>query len=516
MPELGVGGAVHHHGPGDTTLRDQMAVVWRRKWLVVVPTLVAVALALIVSATQPERYRASTDVLIKRPPSATNVVAPDSALTAREVQNELLRARGSTIQDAARTVLGAEPDLSVGLASSDNADVLVFTAESRDPERAAVAADTYAEVYIEARRAALTSDYEARVKVVQERLVEVDRRLAEYPDGAVDEEFVDLVTQKSQMQLELEGLITSISLANESGAQVIDAAQVPDAPFRPTPLRTATLALVVGLLIGLGLAFLVDRLDDKIRDEADLARSTGLPVLAVVPKLKEWQPSDTHVVAREEPSSPPAESYRGLRTALQFRALDQPTRIVQVTSPQSGDGKSTTAANLAVVCAKAGQRVLLVDCDLRRPRLHRFFDLPNEVGFTSVLMGAARSEAQHKIDGEPSLTVMTSGPIPPDPSEVLSGRSAQQLLQSLAEGVDLVVVDSPPVLLVSDPLILSGSMDGVVLVTSAGTTELRQAAHAVAQLASVGAPVFGAVLNEFDPRRGSAYDYRYSYGVYAS
>lgn len=351
----GVGGAALAE-PQEMTLRDYLTVIRRRKWFVIVPALLSTALATGLSLSQTERYRASTDVLVKRPPSAINVGAPEQALTLREVQNELLRARGSAIQDTAQAQVGSEPELSVSLANSDDADVLVFTAESRDPERAANAADIYASSYIAERRQALTSDFQARAEVVQSRVTDLASQLAQFPPNSVDEAFVELVTQKAQYESELESLFTSIRLAETSGATVIDAAQVPQTPFEPTPVRSAVLALVVGLLIGLGAAFLVDYLDRSVRDEEDLAAATRLPVLAVIPKLKGWKPSDTHIVTRENPTSPPAEAYRALRTSLQFLRLDRTLDVVQVTSPKPGDGKTTTSTNIAVVCARAGQR----------------------------------------------------------------------------------------------------------------------------------------------------------------
>lgn len=349
--------------------------------------------------------------------------------------------------------------------------------------------------------------------MLQQRIIELNEQLQLIGDAS-DEQFVELVTQRGQYQEELQGLLTSISLAQQSGGTVIDAAQVPGGPFEPTPLRSGVLALVVGLLIGLGAAFLVDYLDRSVRDEEDLAGATRLPILAVIPKLKGWKTSDTHVVTREDPSSPPAEAYRALRTSIQFLRLDRTLDLVQVTSPKPGDGKTTTSTNLAVACARAGQQVILVDCDLRRPRVHHFFGLTNEVGFTSVLMGAAIESAIQKVDGEPNLSVMPSGPVPPDPSELLSSERAKALIAALKNHFDLVVLDSPPVLVVADPLVLSGVADGVVLVASAGKTDRDEATRAAELLGQVNAPMLGTVLNAFEPKNAGSYEYRYAYGSY--
>jgi non-specific protein-tyrosine kinase len=494
----------------EMTLRDYGSVVKRRKWLVIVPVILTTVVAVAMSLAQESRYASEADVLVKEPPSATAVGAPERPMQERVLQNELRRAQGTEMQSQVRDVVGSEPVISVRLAASEDTDVFIFRAESADPELAAEAANVYAQVYIDGRREALTQDLLTRADVVQERLDRIETDL----DAADDDERVDLLSQKTQYEFELEALLTSVSLAEQSGASVIDAAQVPGAPFEPNTMRTAMLALVVGLLIGLGAAFLVDYLDNSLRDEDDLAKSTRLPVLAVIPKLKDWKPTDVHVITREQPSSPPAEAYRSLRTAVQFLGVEREIAVIQVTSPRAGEGKTTTSTNLAVACARAGQRVALVDCDLRRPRVHAFFGLPNDKGFTTAMVGATFSEVAQKVDGEPNLAVIASGPMPPDPSELLAGRTASAFINQLRNEVDLVIIDSPPVLVVADPLVISRMADGVILVASAKQTDRREVVTAAEQLAQIDAPVIGTVLNSYDIDSGSSYDYRYSYGRY--
>jgi hypothetical protein len=179
-------------------------------------------------------------------------------------------------------------------------------------------------------------------------------------------------------------------------------------------MRTVTLALVVGLLLGLGAAFLVDYLDTSLKHEDDLVQASGLPNLAVVPQLKDWKAGTAHVITREDPHSPAAEAYRSLRTGVRFMSLDRPFKLVLLTSPRPGDGKTTTATNLAVAAARAGQRVLLVDCDLRKPQVHTFFGLDNDRGFTTVLLGeATMPKVAQRIPGESNLLVSRRGPCRP-------------------------------------------------------------------------------------------------------
>ena len=246
-----------------------------------------------------------------------------------------------------------------------------------------------------------------------------------------------------------------------------------------------------------------------MRNEDELAEATGLPSLATIPRLPPTaQPT---VVTARSPDSTAAEAFRDLRTSLRFLSLDRPLPSVQVTSPKPGDGKTTTAVNLAVASAAAGQRTVLVDLDLRKPQVHSYFGIANDGGFTDVLLdGVATREIAHAPPDFPLLRVVPSGPLPPDPSELISGADAAHLLRDLADGADLVIIDSPPVLAVSDPTVLSGLVSGVILVVSAGSTDRRQVGRALDRLRQVDAPLLGTVFNgdsDHDRER-----YRYTYG----
>lgn len=492
----------------ELTLRDYAAVVRRRKWWVIVPAVVVLLAALAWSMSQADRYRATTRVLVLEPPTAYTIGSPQQPMQERALQNELERAQGSRMLDDVRAQVGDEPTLKVRLATADESDVFVFTAESGNADRAAEAAAAYAEVYIEDRRLRLTEEFERNIEVLEDRIAALDEQIEQLSGDSADSSSM-IVVQREEYVRQMEAQRTSIDLAESSGASIIDAAAVPSEPFEPKPLRTGLLALFVGLLVGLGAAFLRDYLDSVIRDEDDLRRATGLPLLGVVPRLKNG--GDRRIVVLDDPLSPTAESYRGLRTSVQFLRSGGGLKVIQVTSPKPGDGKSTTTCNLAVVCGRAGQRVLVVDCDLRRPAVHEFFGLSNDEGVTSALRGDGTDVVVQDVPSEPNVSVVTSGPIPADPSELLSAPWVSSLLQRLAADYDLVLIDSPPVLPVADPIILAGLVDGVILVASATTTDRRQAARAADLLAQVEAEVLGAVLNAFDPTKSSSYGYTYPY-----
>ncbi len=215
------------------------------------------------------------------------------------------------------------------------------------------------------------------------------------------------------------------------------------------------------------------------------------------------------MVSLTTPRSPATEAYRTLRTAVQFLPLDGVT-MIQVTSPTAGDGKTTTLANLGVALARAGQQVALVCCDLRRPKLHEFFGMTNDVGFTSVLLGKVPlSAALQQVPDQDRLYVLASGPLPPNPSELLSSRRAREVLASLRAEAEVVLIDSPPVLPVSDAMIIAGLVDVTLIVCAADRTSTRDVTRAVEQLRQVEAPLVGAILNGAGPE--SAYGGKYGY-----
>jgi capsular exopolysaccharide synthesis family protein len=212
--------------------------------------------------------------------------------------------------------------------------------------------------------------------------------------------------------------------------------------------------------------------------------------------------------------SPAAEAYRSLRTNLQFISRDGTVRVISVTSPHAGEGKTTTVANIATTLALTGKRVMALSADLRKPRLHRFFGLDNERGLSSVLAGQAQlAEVARRVEGLDSLRIVTSGPVPPNPAELLSSDAMESLLTQLRSMADYVVIDTPPVLVVSDAMIVAPRVDGVVVVVDADTTTGGAASHTIDQLEQVGGNVIGSVLNRFDPSKARYYSYagKYAY-----
>jgi capsular exopolysaccharide synthesis family protein len=341
--------------------------------------------------------------------------------------------------------------------------------------------------------------------------------------------------QKMADQLQEDHQKAKMSEAVEAGqVEIVDLAEVPSDPIATGRTRKLALGFILGLLLGVGAAIVIDGMNTSIRRRDDLERILQVPGLAVIPKFissqsagkmaralpgkrngsgkKPTQRAEGLVTVHDARSSS-AEAYRTLRTNLIFSQAVQTLRTLVVTSPAPSEGKTTTAANLAVSFAQQGMRVLIIDCDLRRSRLHKMFGIPREPGVTELVLGQVDQDAVTRETSVPGLYVLPSGQLPPNPSELLGGERMRKTLAALSEAFDLIVLDTPPLLAASDAAILSTIADGVVLVVRAGVTEAEAGQQAMQQLQSVGARVVGAVLNDPDSKLqqyGGYYNYEYA------
>jgi receptor protein-tyrosine kinase len=295
----------------------------------------------------------------------------------------------------------------------------------------------------------------------------------------------------------------------DSRVVVEQRASIPSAPVVPKTARDIGIGLVLGLALGIGLAVIRDLLDNTVKDRKVLEEITGAGIVGSIPLDKERRKHPA--ISFESDNSAIAEAFRKLRTNLQFLAVDSPPRVIAVTSSTPSEGKSTTAINLALALAEGENNVLLVDGDMRRPTLHKYLGLVQPVGFSTVLSGQATLGEAIQKTRFPGLTVLTSGAIPPNPSELLGSQTAKKLLSEMRAQFDYVVVDSTPLLAVTDAAILAAGSDGVLLMARFGETKRDQLVHAVKNLHDVGASVLGAVFT-LTPMRGNAsYSYSYSY-----
>ena len=291
-------------------------------------------------------------------------------------------------------------------------------------------------------------------------------------------------------------------------ARTIDPAGIDTTPILPKPKRNLEEGVLLGLVVGLLAAFAAESIDRTIKEPGEVQTVVGAPLLALVPHHRGSIAKNLRLDKADDGRT--SEAFRSLRTSVRFLEVDQPLRTIVITSPSAGEGKSTVAVNLAVAVAEAGERVILVDADLRRGRLADLFGVPSEPGLTSVIIGRTpASDALQPIGTR--LTLMPSGTYPPNPSELLGSTRAADVFDYLRAHADVVVIDAPPILPVSDAIVLSTQVDGVVLVAKSGRTKYEAAAEAQRRLDVIGANVVGCVFNGVSTRTsyGTYENYRY-------
>jgi tyrosine-protein kinase Etk/Wzc len=304
--------------------------------------------------------------------------------------------------------------------------------------------------------------------------------------------------------------------------RLIDRAPYPIQPVFPKRRRDALLAAALGIFLGVGIALLLERMDDSVRTPDEVAEQLGLPVLGLIPAIRIERNGSTpapalmeRLVTHANPRSPVAEAYRSLRTNLAFTRARESMKTIILTSPGPADGKSTTVANLAITFAQQGQRTLLVDADLRRAVLDKTFSVPRSPGLTEVIVGEVALEQAVSSTDVPNLHVLGSGQFPPNPSELLGSTAMREVLRAAAEQFDVVLLDSPPLLAVTDAAVLSTLADGTILVVRMGATARQAVRRSLGQLQAVHARTIGAVMNDVDLKRSSYYGgygyYYYSY-----
>ena len=251
--------------------------------------------------------------------------------------------------------------------------------------------------------------------------------------------------------------------------------------------------MLAGLILGLAAAFLRDSLDDAVTTKETAEEFGGSTVLAAVPMVTSWKKRDRPlVVSLARPMSPAAEAYRSLRTSLQFARQERDLHTILVTSPAAAEGKTSTLSNLGAMFAQTGQRVVLVSCDLRKPRLGQFFGIDEKAGLTTAILGEQPvEELIQAVPGDDNLWLLGSGELPPNPAELLNGRRIQEVFAALRELFDLVLIDSPPVLPVTDAVVLAKDADATLLIVAAGQTSRGDLQRAAEKLAQVNARVVG-------------------------
>jgi polysaccharide biosynthesis transport protein len=511
-----------------TTLSDYLGVLRRRLWIVIIAIVLAVGAAYLVSSRQTPAYEATSQVNVGAN-SIQTILNPGARISSSVMQQQVASAAATahTTPIAKQALeLAGVTDLTPkelldesSVTASDTSTFLTFTVTDRFPGRATRLATDYAKAFVAASNKQALAGLPKKIDQLNAKITQLKAQIAnEVQQGGASAGFTDkqiLDNDLKQLQTLQNG---RDSLANNNKvAQEADSST----KVRPATTRNLAMGLGIGLVIGLVLVSLAEALDTRVRHSDDVAVRLGLPLLTRIPIPPRSLRKASSLGMLDDESGIQTEAYRKLRINLDFANLSIKARTIMVTSATEQEGKSTTVANLAVALAKAGRRVVLVDLDLRKPYLDRFFDLTGRPGMTDVALGnVTLDQAMWSIpipgaDGSPgagSLHVLPSGPMPPSPADLIESSVITEVLLDLAERADVVLLDSAPLLPVSDGVVLSNKVDGMLVVVRASTIRRPVLNELQRVLTACPAAKLGFVLTGSDEAEG--YGYGYGYGGY--
>jgi polysaccharide biosynthesis transport protein len=481
-------------------LRGLLAI-FRRRWkAIVLPVAMLVVLASAYVATAQRIYSANAVLLIESP-VGTNTAAND----VNRDPNRKLLTEGSVLEGRAVRKLVED---SIGVDAPKvtatpvgGADTIKLSALSPDPAKAVEAVDTYAKAYIDFRKTKAVEDLSTTSAEVQKRIKKLEDEdallkpastlttVTTLPDVRRAAIAAEITTLKARLtQLELDAALRT------GGALLVSPGVPSPGPVSPQSVPIVGAALVLGLALGLALALMRETLNDRLQGRSDVEVVTHSPVLAEVGTF-DTVPEDP--IGMNNRQTPQAEAFNGLRASMSFLAVEGEIRSLLVTSAMPGEGKSTVAMSLAATYALSGSSVLLIDTDLRRPDVHQRLGLENDKGLSVVLSsGQKYNKFVQAVPHYTNFSVLTSGPIPPNPFELLASDGLAEVIKSALLDFDMVILDCPPVRPVSDVMALVGKVDGVVLVTNSKLSIRSEVAQAVRSLRQVEARIFGVVLNQ--------------------
>jgi polysaccharide biosynthesis transport protein len=493
----------------NASLINFMAVLSRRRWTVAYAIALVALTSVLVSWTQQQLFEAKAEVLLSRQNIANTLTDTADPLSLQQGDRLVAtQAQLARTPEVARRVLRAVPVAGLDeqgflkeskVEPQPDTDLLVFSVRDRNPELVRRLATEYAHQFTLYSRELDTASIVRARKGVAERLA----RLTAEGQGR-SALYGNLVEKEEQLRT-MEALQTSNAMVVRDG----DTAE----QVQPRPGRNLLIGIMIGLISGVALAFLRERLDQRVRSEQEISEPLGLMLLSRIPSPPPRLSSANQLVMLAEPHSHEAEAVRILRTNVDFVRADRGVKTIMVTSALEQEGKSTTAANLAVAFATAGQRVALVDLDLRRPYLDRFFSVDPRLGVTNLLrrdswrdalgsfQSAAASVSYTPVSSNGSnghhtgrLFVLPSGPLPPDPGDFVGDPRIEQLLDGLRDTFDVVLVDAPPLLPVADALVLGGRVDAVIVVARSNTLSRPVVSELASRLDRIPATKLGMVL----------------------
>jgi len=525
-------------------LRDYLNILRARTWMIVLITVAFTLAAAGLSALQTPQYVATAKVSLSAQSSSSDALGAlfsggDSTERQLATQIQLMQVR-AVAENVIRTLgLGTSPAKlldQVAVTRVGQTAIVAISATDADPKHAADIANAMATEYVASSRSARRESLKAAADEVQRRLddakVEIlalGRKInaqanRKTPAGQSNNISAEWAAQLSiatdlynTLAQKLEELRVSEQLETGSG-RVVESAIVNPKEISPKPVRSAILGLIAGLMVGMGAAVLLTYLDNTIKSKEEAEEVFRAPVLGHIPVEKLGKGESRRLTIVERPGSSAAEAYRALRNNLDFINFEHSIKTLLIASAAPGEGKSTLAANLAVSLAQSGKKVVLVNCDFRRPTTDQFLDVSNMIGLSDVLMGAHSLKSVLQRPRGEEVLVLTSGKMPPNPSELLGSQKMADLLTSLGEWADWIILDSPPLLAVADGTSLARWADAVLMVVRVATTSREVAKRGRDMLDMVGAHVAGVVVwglgENSSPDGYGYYDGYRNYGGY--
>jgi non-specific protein-tyrosine kinase len=506
--------------------------MWRWAWLILLGAAVLGGTTFLISRNTTPVYRAASRLLIDEAPGAGtgneySQVLLEQRLTLTYL--EIMKTRPvleATIERLSLPFSAGRLAGMVTVSAPQDTQIIIISVEDTNPERAAAIANAVGEVFIDQNQSREDLRYAEPIANWQERQAQVADEIEALeaqinstgsPNTAEEQAALSrLETQLNEAQIRYTEAFNQlnelqISLAKESSNVIpIEPAQPVRSPIRPQIVMNTVLASVIGALLGVAIVILIEYLDDTLKTPEHVLQAADLTTLGAIAQIQGDSLTDRLIAARA-PRAPISEAYRVLRTNLGFSSVDGGLGSLVITSSSPGEGKSTTAANLAVVLSQTGKRVMLVDADLRRPMLHKFFELKNNQGLTTAVLDSDMPTSHHvQSTSIPGLRILTSGPIPPNPAELLNSQRMTQVLAALRQEAELVIFDTPPALTVADATILATQVDGCLMIVEVGKTRTDTLIRAVERIRQANANIYGVVLNLLRPIR-SGYYYYYDY-----
>jgi non-specific protein-tyrosine kinase len=516
-------------------LADYIRPLRKWWWLIVAATLVATVSSYLATRQQAPIYRTRTTLMVGTAIENPNPNGNEFWLTQQLANTYADIVQRDNVRNAVMQRLNLTWLPAYTAKVVPNTQLIELSVTDTDPQRAQLVAQLLSEELIGISPTGPGGDDQQRQQFISQQLDDLEVKIQETEDeisrkqselanmfsarqiADTQSQIAGLQNKKLTLQANYSSLLSSTQRGALNSVNIIESAALPITPVGPNKGATILLAAAIGLLLAAGAAYLLEYLDDTLKNPDDVQKALGQTTLGAVPRMADGATAGSELAILSNSQSIATEAYRVLRTNLQFAAIDRPLRTLMVTSPAPGEGKSRTVANLAAALAQAGKRVILIDADLHKPRLHRLFGLRNNIGLTTALL-----EARPALDGliqdsaVPNLSVLTSGPLPPNPAELLGSARARELFAQLLERADMLLLDSPPTVALADAAILSTQADGVLLVLDAGRTRREVARRALEALNRVNARVLGTVINRMPLKGDGYYYYYYSYENYGT